>query len=135
MLYGYDTQREDAAVAAFLIHTVYRSRDRRRLKIDMDLWARIERFVKSSAKRAGTLAEFVERLKPRRGCETLRPLRVADGGGEVVRDFLTGTLSRPPADPHVVLRTLYRETSLCVLLVRERLERDKAEAVEADGDE
>ncbi len=137
MKYGFDTERDDAAVAAFLIHSVYTSRDRGRLKISMDLWSRIERFVKAAAKRAQTLAEFVERLKPRLCCETLRPLRIApaDGTGEETRDFLTGVFGRPAADPVLVLRALSKETSLCVLLVRERLEREKAERIaDADAD-
>jgi hypothetical protein len=47
---------------------------------------------------------------------------------------MTGVLTRPAADPHLVLRKLYRETSLCVLLVRERLEREKAERANDDFD-
>lgn len=136
MKYGFDTERDDAAVAAFLIHSVYTSRDRGRLKISLDLWSRIERFVKAASKRAQTLAEFVERLKPRLCCETLRPIRIPGADGqEDTRDFITGVLGRPAADPALVIRTLSRETSLCVLLVRERLEREKADrAADADND-
>lgn len=135
MKYGYDTDRDDAAVAAFLIYSVYTSRDRARLKISMDLWSRIERFVKAASKRAQTLPEFVERLKPRLCCETLRPIRIpSTDGQEDTREFLTGVLGRPAADPALVLRALFRETSLCVLLVREKLEREKADrAADADN--
>lgn len=133
MLLGYDTEDRAAATAATLIHTVYASRDIRRLKVDTDFWGRIERFVKGSAKRAGTLPEFVERLKPRLGCDTLRPVGEAEDGG---RAFITGLLARPLAEPEAVLRALYRETSLCVLLVRDRIERERAaEEAEGAGDE
>jgi len=128
MTMGYDTDRADAAVAATLVHAVYGSRDRVRFKVDMEMWARIERFVKSSAKRADTLANFVERLKPRLSCEAIRVRHGADGTS---RDFMTDVLSRPPCDPHAALRTLYRETSLVVLLVRERIERER-QAIAAD---
>lgn len=123
MIQGFDTDNPNAATGALLVYSVYRSRDARRLKVDTDLWVRVERFVKSSAKRAQSLSEFVERLKPRLGCEAIRP---AKGGDGAPRDFLTGVLGRPDGDPFAVLRALYRETSLCVLLVRDRLEREKA---------
>jgi hypothetical protein len=123
MIGDFDTDDTAAAIGALLVYSVYRSRDVKRFKVDTSLWARIERFTKASAKRSQSLSEFVERLKPRLACEAIRA--TADGDG--YRDFLTGVLSRPDADPHLVLRRLYRETSLCVLLVRERLEREKAE--------
>ena len=125
MRYGFDTDRDDAAVAAFLVYTVWKSRDPGRLKVDMEIWARVERFTKAAAKRAQTLPEFLGRLMPRLGCEAIRPIRMADEEGTLRRDFLTGVLARPAADPVLVLRTLVRETSLAVLLVRERLEREK----------
>ena len=136
MLIGFDTERPDAAAAACLVYSVYRARDVRRFKVDMDMWNRIERFTKASAKRAASLAEFVERLKPRLSCEGLRPLPVAAADGVPAhRDFLIDVLGRPAAAPGDVLRALYRETSLCVLLVRERLEREKLERAANDDED
>jgi hypothetical protein len=130
MISGFDTDDMAAAIGALLVYNVYRSRDVRRFRVDMSLWARVERFTKASAKRAQSLPEFLERLKPRLACEAIRA--VSGEGG--YRDFMTGVLTRPAADPHLVLRKLYRETSLCVLLVRERLEREKAERANDDFD-
>lgn len=127
MIANFDTDDTAAAIGALLVYSVWRSRDVRRLKVDMSLWARVERFTKASAKRAQNLPEFVERLKPRLACENIRAVTSEDGS----RDFLTGVLTRPDADPHLVLRKLYKETSLCVLLVRERLEREKLARAEA----
>lgn len=126
MKLGFDSEREDACVGALLVYQTYHSRDRARFKVSLDQWSRIERAVKASAKRADSLGAFVERLKPRLSCESLRPLYTAAGEG-VPRDFqgLTSLIDQPPAPPFTVLRTLYRETSLCVLLVRERLERER----------
>ncbi|CAH2606088.1 conserved protein of unknown function (plasmid) [Rhodovastum atsumiense] len=137
MTLGFDTERADASVAALLIYVVYRSRDVARLKVSLDMWSRIERFVKAAAKRADSLPTFIERLMPRLGCEVLRPVREAGEEQGATRDFasLTSILDAPPADPHAVLRVLHRETSLCVLLVRERLERERVarEAAKAAG--
>lgn len=130
LLNGFDTQNRAAASAAALIHAVWRSRTPGRLKITTDLWAKVERFTKTSAKRASTLAEFTERLKPRLGCETLRP--IVDSLGE--RRFPHDLLEQPLAPQAEVIRTLYRETALCVLLVRDRLEREKTLREEAEND-
>lgn len=72
MIYGFDTSDEHAATAALLVYAVYRSRDKARYKASPDMWEQIERFVKDSAKRAKTLPQFIESLKPRLACGSVR---------------------------------------------------------------
>lgn len=146
MHYGFDTEDASAATGALLIYAVYRSRDRKRYKVTPDMWGQIERFTKAAAKRAATLPAFLEALKPRLCCDSLRPAAMqaglsgmltlaartnAAGGTEYVqmgddgerREFLTQALSRVNA--RQTLDLLYRETAWIVLLVRDRLEREK----------
>lgn len=142
MIYQFDTEDEHAATAALLLYCIWRSRDRKRFRIDPDLWSRIERFTKAAAKRAETLPRFIEALKPRLMCATINPRAMAVGvTGEIAliaagdgayiqphapegqREFLTSVLER--ADHRQVLDRLYRETAWVVLLVRDRLEREK----------
>lgn len=148
MLYGFDTDDRAAATAALVIYAVYRSRDMRRFKVTPDLWGQVERFAKAAAKRAGSLGEFIEKLKPRLSCATLSPKWLAVGAkGEIStiavhdietgalryaiqpaapvdqREFLTGILGG--IDHQQVLALIYRETAYCVLLVRDRLERER----------
>ena len=52
MIYGFDTQDKEAATAALIVYAIYRSRDIKRFKVSTQMWGQIERFVKSSAKRA-----------------------------------------------------------------------------------
>ncbi len=141
MYYNFDTTDQNAAVGALLVYAVYRSRDTKRFKITPDMWGMIERAVKSVAKRAGDLGEFVEKLKPKLHCATIHPrwaktmpdgvvsmkmmpdgsfVQVADEGR---RQFLTDVLQE--VDHREVLDILYKKTSLVVLLVRDRLEREK----------
>lgn len=141
-IYGFDTDDREAATAALLVYAIYRSRDRRRFKVTPDMWGQIERFAKSAAKRAPTLPQFIERLKPRLQCDTLHPQAmrvglagaiplVTTGRGELIqlgapdeqREFLTQVLSR--VDHRAVLDKLYSETAWIILLVRDRLEREK----------
>lgn len=141
MLYGFDSDDQDQATAALLVYAVWRSRDANRLKITPEIWGQVERFVKGAAKRSKTPGEFLERLKPRLMCETLRPKAMDVGvlgadpalfvrGGEVVveagdggRQFLTRVLA--DCHPARMLRLLYTETSWIILLVRDRLERER----------
>lgn len=142
MQYGFDTDDLNAATASLLVYALWRSRDVRRFKITPDVWAQIERFTKSAAKRATTLPRFIEAMKPRLCVGTIHPRWMEAGiqgvvplgrtaSGDYVqlqpqhagREFLTGVLAA--VDARAVIDLLYRETAWIVLLVRDRLEREK----------
>lgn len=127
-MYGFATEDVNEATAALLVYAVWRSRDYARYRVTPDVWGQIERFAKASAKRAAAIGEFLERLKPRLLCETIRPAamrtgvldtwRPADG-----REFLAEVIAG--CDQRAVLSLLYGQTSWIILLVRDRLEREK----------
>jgi hypothetical protein len=141
MYYGFQTEQENAAIAALLVYGVYRSRDIKRFKITPDMWSMIERAVKSSAKRALDLTDFIEKFKPKMHCPTIHPrymklneetlsmVRMPDGSiiqkqdqGQR-REFWAELMEE--ADNEEVLLCLYKKTSLIIALVRDRLEREK----------
>jgi len=141
MIYGFDTDDQSAATAALLVYAIYRSRDRKRYKVTPDMWAQIERFAKASAKRATTLPAWIEAFKPRLSCATISPrwmevgikgvaaIDIGRGGVPTMvqmadaREFLTAPINA--ADHRLALERLYKETAWVVLLVRDRLEREK----------
>jgi len=140
MIFNFDTSNEHAATAAFLVYAVYRSRDMKRFKVTPEMWNTIERAVKSVAKRAEDLGEFIEKLKPKLACASIKPKwakTVPDGivtmmqneRGELLeigqekRQFMTDVLES--ADDRAVLDVLYRKAAYVVLLVRDRIEREK----------
>lgn len=139
---GFQTKDESAAVAALMVYGVYRSRDQRRFKVTPEMWARIERAVKSTAKRAFDLNDFIERLKPKLQCSTINPRWMATGladtvtfrldprTGEIVgsgaadrREFWVDVLDR--ADHRAALDALYRKAAYVIALVRDRIERER----------
>lgn len=141
MFYNFDTDDERVATAALLVYAIYRSRDAKRFKVTPDMWGQLERAVKSAAKRAMDLGDFIEKLKPKLQCATIHPRwarTLPDGivsmkmmpDGSIIhiqdkgrRQFLTDILKE--VDHREVLDYLYKKTSLVILLVRDRLEREK----------
>ena len=144
MIYGFDTDDEPAAVAALIVYVLWRSRDRARFKITPDLWGRIEQFTKDAAKRARTIPDFITDLsRPgRMNAPTIQP-RYLDLGmsGETpmvqlssgafvqfspsqdAREF--GIRIFEQADAKAVIRAAYRNHKWVIMLVRDRLEREK----------
>lgn len=140
MIFGFDTDDKHAATASLVLYAIWRSRDRNKLKITPEIWGQIERAVKSVAKRSRFINEFMEKLKVKLKCSTISPRWAATGGEDLVtmlrgpggelrqvsqerREFLTGVLAE--ADDRAVLDVAYRQTAYVVLLVRDRLEREK----------
>ena len=140
MLYNFDTHDERRATAALIIYVVWRSRSRN-LKITPKIWGQVEQWSQASAKRSRTLGEFLQRLKESAldaralnpkwmevGIKGMQGITNSAGTTEYVeredqREFLTAVLKS--ADDQSVLSTIYKETALVVLYVRERLEREK----------
>lgn len=142
MIYGFDCDDRDEATAALIVYAIWRSRDRARYRVTPDVWGQVERFTKASAKRSTTIPVFIEALKPRLLCATIHPRAmevgikgrvplIETGAGELIarapgpeqREFLTQVRAR--CDERRVLDILYRETSWVILLVRDRLERER----------
>jgi hypothetical protein len=142
MYYNFDTDERNSAIAGLLVYAIYRSRDSKRFKVTPDMWGIIERAVKSVAKRAEDLGEFIEKLKPKLSCSTIHPrwadtipegivtMKLDQETGELMqvqdkgrRQFLTDVLQE--IDHKKVLEVLYKKAALVVLLVRDRLEREK----------
>lgn len=156
MIYGFDTTNEDAAAAALVVYGIYRSRDPKKLKVTPKFWGTIEKAVKGTAKRALSLPVWIDKLKPKLGCDSIVPKWVATGAenlitmkqsasGELMsispketKSFLTQVIETHEQDK--VLDVAYRQTAYVIMLVRDRLEREKpyeglAEEAKVDGEE
>lgn len=143
MLFGFDTENEHVAAGALLVYAVYRSRDTRRGPSGYDMWEQIERFVRRAAKRADDVGGFLKRFKPMMACGTINPrwtgtgsvamnaVQFKDGSilvrdrAEEPRDFMLSITEAPVAYQEEIINTLYEQTQRIILLVRDRLEREK----------
>ena len=116
MIYEFDTTDEADAVSALIVYRIYRSKSHR-FKIGMDMWGRIERFVKATAKRSRNVAVFIDVFKRRMECDQLNP-------GELTQQIAN-------VSERDIIQRLYTQTAWIILLVRERIEREKTEKGEA----
>lgn len=145
MIFGFDVDEQHEATAALLVYAIYRSRNKKQFKISLDMWDKIERFAKAAAKRAKTPAAFIEKFKSKLKCHSLSPRWMEAGikndigiftrrnsknvdeyielTGGVNREFLTAVLRK--TNHKKLLHSLNNETAWIILLVRERLDREK----------
>ena len=138
MIYNFDTESKEHAVAALVIYAVYRSRDKKRFKVSPEMWGQIQRFTQAAAKRAKTIQEFIGNLQPKMQCPAINPKWVEVGvkgklfqsGSSFIdipqperREFLTEVLNG--VDHKKVIKLLLKETQWLIMLVRDRLETEK----------
>ena len=152
MLLGFQTENELKAKAAMLVYVIYRSRDMKKGPQGLDMWAQIERFAKASAKRADGIDDFVDAFKRKMACGTINPYWLRNDvtaanamitergeimtlGGEKSRAFGTEIFEDEKQGREIV-DTIYNKTQNIILLVRDRLEREKPfEEMNNDGNE
>jgi hypothetical protein len=138
MIYNFDTEEKNRAIAALVIYAVYRSRNIDRFKVSTKMWEQITNFSKLAAKKSTNLAEFIEIFKTPMRCDALKPkycitgnskpiVKLEDGqfveSGEPMREFLTSVLEN--SNEKEVINIILNETSFIIMLVRERLENEK----------
>jgi len=107
------------------------------------MWSQIERFVRRAAKRADGIGDFLKSLKPLMGCGAINPhwsrsgnpamnaVQFEDGsifvhgGDDEPRDFMLSITEASPERQQQIVNILYDQTQRIILLVRDRLEREK----------
>jgi hypothetical protein len=143
MLLGFETENSYAASGALLVYAVYRSRDAKRGPSGFEMWGQIERFARRAAKRAENVSEFLDKFKKQMACATIDPrfcnsdsvktnAIVLDNGciiekGETsgTRDFMLSIIELDLEEQRKIIEILNEQTQRIILLVRDRLEREK----------
>lgn len=149
MLYDFDTNVQEEAIASLIIYSIYKSRDINKFKVTPDMWGIIERSVKSCATSSANLKSFIECLKNKLHCSTIKIntfalntpmeeilIEIEEGhliGKVPTKDFrFLKLIDGSTADVKEVLKCLKNYTTFLILLVRSRLEMDKMKGVSDD---
>ena len=150
MLLGFNTENEVKAKAAMLVYVIYKSRDVKRGPSGLDMWGQIERFAKAAAKRSEGIDDFVNSFKRKMACSTINPYwmrnDISATNAAVLKDgsimSFGGDLRAfgleifdDEENGKAVVDCIYSKTQIIILLVRDRLEREKMFAQEDIEDE
>lgn len=136
MIFSFETDDKRSAAAALVLYGIYRSRDKGRFKNSPKMWEQITNFVRAAAEQAESLPRFAELLAPRLFCGAINPRWMAtDEPGlpaplypppmpsTAMRQFLSSILAE--IDEQGALRSVRESAMWIVMLVRERLERER----------
>lgn len=141
MLYNFNTESEQHARAALLMYAIYRSRGKDSPLNGLETWERFENFSRGACLKANTIAEFVQAfckkakvhsIKPRY-LDTGEPILMPDGTLISTSDMKNYRLDIIADDN--LLEIINRESVYVILLVRERIQREKFEYTEEDIDD
>lgn len=150
MLLGFNTENEVKAKAAMIVYVIYKSRDVKRGPSGLDMWGQIERFAKAAAKRSEGIDDFVNSFKRKISCSTINPYWMRNdipaANAKILKD---GSIMSFGGDLWAfgleifddeengkeIVDCIYSKTQIIILLVRDRLEREKLSGEEEDENE
>lgn len=142
MLYQFDTDSVSHGKAALLLYAMYRSRKKDSPLNGMETWDRFQTFVRGACLKAGTTAEFVQAFCRKAKIDSVRPRYLDTGEPVLMPDTGELILSEGIKDYRLEiladnsLLQLYNTESLyLIMLVRERIQREKMIFQEEEDDE
>lgn len=132
MLYQFDTDSLDHAKAALLLYAMYRSRKKESPLNGLETWERCQTFVRGACLKASTTAEFVQAFCKKAKIDSVKPRYLSTGTPVVMPDTGELILSDSVADYRLgimadnsLLRLYNTESLYIIMLVRERIQREK----------
>ena len=143
MLYNFSTDNLDRANAALLIYALYKSRDSSSPMTGVDTWSRVESACVGACKKSSTTSEFVTQFKRIAHVGSIKPRYLATherglirmDDGSLIADDGVKEYQIPILEDDRVRRTIERDYPLIVMLVRERIQRERYELTEDEEDE
>lgn len=142
MLYQFDTDDLRHARAALLLYALYRSRDEKSSLNGLETWDRFGAYIKGACLKSVSTAEFVQNFCAKAKIESVKPRYLYTGGPVVMPE--TGELISSDSvkdyqvrlfEDNSLLPLIEREYLYLIMLVRERIQRDKMQLTEATENE
>lgn len=135
MYYNFNTESLSKAKAALLLYAMYKSRDKNSPLNGLETWTRAESFCKGACLKSSTTAEFVTKFKEMAKVGAIKPCYLADDqdgeniviltdgsalSGDGIKNFQISIL-----EDNEIRKVIEKEYPLIVMLVRERIQREK----------
>lgn len=132
MLYQFDTDSLSHAKAALLLYGMYRSRKKESPLNGLETWDRFQTFVRGACLKASTTAEFVQAFCKKAKIDSIKPRYLSTGEpvvmpdtGELIMCAGMGDYRLKVLADNDLLRLYNAESLYLIMLVRERIQREK----------
>lgn len=142
MLYQFDTDSLDHAKAALLLYGMYRSRKKESPLNGLETWDRFQTFVRGACLKSSTTAEFVQAFCKKAKIDSIKPRYLSTGDpvampdtGELVDSVNMSDYRLSIIADNSLLRLYSAESLYLIMLVRERIQREKFTMAEEDNEE
>lgn len=139
MYYQFNTDSLERAKAALILYAIYKSRNPSSSLNGLETWNRFNSYVRGACLKSANTAEFVNHLCKMADTGSIKPVYLKDKSNLV---FLPdGTIAESDSindfkvnlfEDDNLLKLFENEGAFLVMLIRERLEREKMEGVQKD---
>jgi hypothetical protein len=135
MQLGFNTDSLPRARAALLLYAMYRSRETNSSLNGLDTWSRCASYIRGALLKSETLGQFVSNFCKKAGVGAIKPIHLKTDGLVKIDD--AGTLARVDGvynyqlqifdnnNGAEVLNLFTAEAQYIIMLVRERIQREK----------
>ena len=139
MYYNFDTDKIDRAKAALLLYGLYRSRGQNSSLNGLETWERFNSYVRAACIKSETLGEFVQQFCRKANIASIKPhyfqtgdlVAMPDGElilSDAVKDYRLGIFNDDS-----LLDVINKETLYLIMLIRERIQREKLQNEEVEN--
>lgn len=142
MYYNFDTDSVEHAKAALLLYAMYRSRNKNSSLNGLETWDRFNSYVRGASLKSKTTAEFVQNFCRLAKVDSVKPKYLAseDGltllpTGDIIESSQYKDFKLKIMEDNSLLRLFEAEGLYLIMLVRERIQRDKVTEIEEDENE
>lgn len=139
MQFGFYIEDEMRGKAALLLYAMYRSRDAASALNGLETWNRFAAFTKGAALKSSTTAEFCDHFCKSAKVPSIKPkyLKSDDGmvfmpDGTIVQSDDVKDYKISIIEDNRLLKLYEKESQLLVMLVRERIQREKLNFVNGE---
>lgn len=139
MHYNFNTEDLKKAKAALLLYAMFKSRDKNSPLNGLETWTRVESFCKGACLKSSTTAEFMTKFKEMAKIGAIKPCYLADcqdginlvamPDGSVVSGESFKNYQISIVEDNDIKKVIEKEYPLIVMLVRERIQREKIQGV------
>lgn len=142
MLYNFDTAEMNRAKAALLLYALFKSRDVNSPLNGLETWGRAESFCKAACLKSSTTGEFVTKFKEMAKIPSIKPYYLTDASkmvempdGSIIQSDNVRDYKLDIFEDDDIRRTIEKEYPIIVMLVRERIQREKLTHTEEEEDD